>query len=113
MRIVKQIVAYLLWTVLSFILGIAYMRLFLGPNNVPEEGLWYLLHLFFEIGLIQVGLWGGAIIAFCFIFLDVLYLRNKLINNPKKTIIRLALLLIITVMIAIAHYILEKVIDVI
>ena len=113
MRSIKQIVIYLFWTVLSIILGIVYMRFVLGRNDVSEEGLWYLLHLFFEVGLIQVGLWIGAIIASCFILLDAFYLRKKLKNNPKKTVIRLTVLLFITVIVAIVHYILEKVIDVI
>lgn len=113
MHIVKQIVTYLFWTVLSIIFGIVYMRLVLGPNDVSEEGLWYLLHLFFEVGLIQVGLWIGTIIASCFILLDVFYLRQKLRNNPKRTIIRLAILLATTIFVAIVHFILEKVIDVI
>jgi len=75
--------------------------------------LGYLLHLFYDIGMIQVGLWVGSAIAICFVLLDVFYLRKKLKNNPKKTIIRLAALLIITVLVALVHYILEKVIDVI
>ena len=89
------------------------MRLVLGANTVSEEGLGYLLHLFYDIGMIQVGLWVGSAIAICFVLLDVFYLRKKLKNNPKKTIIRLAALLIITVLVALVHYILEKVIDVI
>lgn len=113
MRIVRYILAYLFWTVLSLFMGIVYMRLVLGPNEVSEDGLWYLLHLFYKVGMIQVGLWVGAAIALCFILLDVFYLRYKLKNNPKKTRIRLIMLLAITVVIAIVHYVLEKVIDII
>ena len=113
MQILKYILAYLSWTVLSLFIGIGYMRLVLGANTVSEEGLGYLLHLFYDIGMIQVGLWVGSAIAICFVLLDVFYLRKKLKNNPKKTIIRLSALLIITVLVALVHYILEKVIDVI
>ena len=113
MRTLRYILAYLFWIVLSLFLGIGYMRIVLGPNDVSEDGIWYLLHLFFEVGLIQVGLWVGFAIATCFILLDVFYLRKKLKNNPKRTVIRLAALLIITVLVAIVHYLLEKVIDVI
>ena len=69
--------------------------------------------LFLTVGTIKAGLWVGGAIAICFVVLDVFYLRKKLKNNPKKTIIRLAALLIITVLVALVHYILEKVIDVI
>lgn len=113
MRIVKYLLKYLVWIIISLLLGIVYMRLILGPNDVPENGLWYILHLFFEIGMIQVGLWVGAAIAICFVLLDVFYLRKKLKNNPKKTVIRIAVLLVITLFVAMVHYVLEKVIDVI
>ncbi|WP_437395785.1 hypothetical protein [Flagellimonas lutimaris] len=117
MHLLKHILTYLLWTVLSLLIGIGYMRvvwrLVLGPDAVSEEGWGYLWYLFFAVGTIQVGLWVGAVIAICFVVLDVFYLRKKLKNNPKKTVIRLAVLLIITVLVAIVHYLLEKVIDVI
>ncbi|WP_375324075.1 hypothetical protein [Flagellimonas sp. GZD32] len=113
MRILKHILTYLLWSLLSLFIGIGYMRLILGSNTVSEEGLGYLLHLFYDIGMIQVGLWVGGTIALGFVLLNVFYLRKKLKNNPKRTVIRLAALLIITVLVALVHYILEKVIDVI
>ncbi|WP_347374616.1 hypothetical protein [Aequorivita sp. Q41] len=113
MRILKHILTYLFWILLSLCIGIGYMRLLLGSNTVSEEGLGYLLHLFFDIGMIQVGLWVGSVIASCFVLLDVFYLRKKLKNNSKKTIIRLVVLLMISVLVAIVHYLLEKVIDVI
>ncbi|MFY0713751.1 hypothetical protein J1D01_08760 [Seonamhaeicola sp. NFXS20] len=113
MRILKHILAYLFWTLLSLFIGIGYMRLVLGANTASEEGLGYLLHLFYDIGMIQVGLWVGSAIAICFVLLDIFYLRKKLKNNPKKTVIRLAVLLMITILVAIVHYLLEKVIDVI
>ncbi|MBN3581920.1 hypothetical protein JYB64_05935 [Algoriphagus aestuarii] len=113
MRFIKLILTYLIWTILSLLLGIAYMRLLLGPNDVSEDGWWYLLHLFFDMGLLHVGFWIGVAIASCFILLDVFYLRKKLKNNPKKTTIQVIALLVITGLIAIVHYFLEKVIDVI
>lgn len=113
MRISKYILAYLFWTLLCLFIGIGYMRLVLGANTVSEEGLGYLLHLFYDIGMIQVGLWIGSAIALCFVLLDIFYLRKKLKNNPKRTVIRLAVLLMITVLVAIVHYLLEKIIDVI
>lgn len=113
MRFVKLILTYLIWTILSLILGISYMRLVLGPNDFSEDGWWYLLHLFFDIGLLHVGFWIGVAIASSFILLDVFYLREKLKTNPKKISIQLTILLAITGLIAIVHYFLEKVIDVI
>lgn len=113
MRFLKLILTYLIWTILSLLLGIGYMRLVLGPNDVSEDSWWYLLHLFFDIGLLHVGFWIGVAIGSCFILLDVFYLRKKLKNSPKKTTIKLVTLLAITGLIAIFHYFLEKGIDVI
>jgi len=113
LALIKHILTYLFWIVLSFLFGMIYMRLVLGPNDVSEDGYWYLLHLFFDIGLLHVGFWVGVVIASCFLVLDVFYLRKKLKNNPQKITIQLVVLLVITVSVAIVHYFLEKVIDVI
>ena len=113
MQKLKYVLSYLVWIILSLLLGIVYMRLVLGPNDVPEDGLWYVLHVFYQIGLIHIGLRVGAVIAVCFILLDMIYLRKKLQHNPKKTIIRIGLLLVISVLVAMVHHVLEKVIDVI
>lgn len=113
MHFLKLIGTYLIWTMLSLLLGMGYMRLVLGRNDVSEEGMWYLLHLFFDIGLIHVGFWIGLAIATCFILLDLCCLRKKLKNNPQKTWIQLLSLVSVTAFVAIVHYILEKVIDVI
>lgn len=115
MRIVKLIFNYLFWMVLSLFLGIGYMRLLLGdlPDDESIGGFGFVLKVFYLHGLTLVGLPIGGIIAFLFIMVDMLYLSKKLKNNPKKMIIRMAMLLAITVFVAIVHYILEKVIDVI
>ena len=113
MPTIKALITYLFWIVLSLITGIVYARCIINPNAVSEEGLWYLLHLFFEIGMLQVGFWVGLTIAICFILVDIFYLKKKLKNNHKKTLSRLVAFLIITVFVAIVHYILEKGIDVI
>lgn len=115
MRIVKHLITYLFWTILSLIMGIVYMRLLLG--NIAEDesigGFGYLLKIFFFHGLIFVGLPFGAIIALLFILIDWLFLRKKLNQGTKRTYMRIALLLAITGFIAIVHYVLEVVIDVI
>ncbi len=113
MTLIKHILTYLFWIILSLLLGMIYMRIVLGPNDVSEDGYWYLLHLFFDIGMLHVGFLIGVVIASCFLLLDVFYLRKKLRNNPQKITIQIVVLLAITVSVAIVHYFLEKVIDVI
>lgn len=113
MRIFKTLITYLFWIVLSLITGVVYVRCIINPNTVSEEGLWYLLHLFFEIGMLQVGFWVGLTIAICFILVDVFYLKRSLRYKLKLNKYRFIALVIITVFVIIVHYILEKVIDLI
>ncbi|MEW7280356.1 hypothetical protein ABW636_17330 [Aquimarina sp. 2201CG1-2-11] len=114
MKTLKQILTYLIWTAIALLLGIGYMRILLGANDAPKEGLWYLFHIFYNYGLIHLGLRIGGIIAILFIILDTFYLKKKLINNKiKSTLTRLLSLLVITILVGGIHYILEKVIDII
>ncbi|HCX25114.1 MAG: hypothetical protein CMB80_14770 [Flammeovirgaceae bacterium] len=112
-QIVKELITYAAWSMLALLLGMVYMRLVLGPNDTSEEGFWYLLHLFYDIGLVYVGFWIGVAIALCFVLLDVFFLRKKMTINPKNTVLRLVIMMVIAVIIGIIHYLLEKVIDVI
>lgn len=89
------------------------MRIILGANTVSKEGIGYLWYLFYNWGLVHIGLLIGFVIAFLFILFDVLYLKKKLENIQKPTMIRFGILLIITIIVAFIHYLLEKVIDVI
>ncbi|WP_299242923.1 hypothetical protein [uncultured Aquimarina sp.] len=113
MKFLKQILTYLIWTTITILLGIGYMRIVLGPNKASTEGLWYLLHIFFDLGLFHVGLVIGVVIAFLFILLDIFYLKKKLKSNIKSSVIRFGFLLVITAFVSIVHYVLEKVVDVI
>ncbi|MFD2562908.1 hypothetical protein [Aquimarina rubra] len=113
MKTLKQIGAYSIWAIIALLLGIGYMRIVLGPNETAKDGLWYLLHVFYDLGLLHVGLVIGVVIAVLFIFLDMVYLKKKLKDRKKSKGIRFLFLLAITMVVGVIHYILEKVIDVI
>ncbi|WP_074407316.1 MULTISPECIES: hypothetical protein [Aquimarina] len=113
MKALKQVLTYLIWIAVSLILGIVYMRILLGPNKVSSDGLWYLLHIFYNLGLLHIGGSIGGVIALLFILLDVFYLKKKLKNNIQATITRFMFLIGITMVVAVIHYVLEKVVDVI
>ena len=110
MNIIKQIVTYLMWTLLALLLGIGHMRIVLGAKGHTSTSLLdTIFGLIYDFGLIQIGLRVGAVIAFLFILLDLFYLKK----NKKSINIRLLLLLGIAVMVGVTHYILERVIDII
>jgi len=113
MKTLKQIVTYCIWTLIALLLGLLYMRFVLGPNETSTEGLSYLLHIFYDFGLIYVGLTIGVAIALIFIPIDIFYLKKRLKHNSTSTIIRFGFLLVITALVEIIHYVLEKVVDVI
>lgn len=113
MKHLKQLLIYLIWIVLAVILGIIYMRLVLGTNNVPKEGVGYLFYMFYSWGLVYVGLIVGLVIAVLFILFDVFYLKKKLKQYKHKWAIRFVILLAISIVVAFVHYVLEKIIDVI
>jgi len=115
MKSLKQIADYLIWTVVALLVGIGYMRILLGPlpSNDSYWGFGFLLKVFLIERGIQYGLVIGGIIALLFILLDIFYLKRKLEKGLKSVAIRFASLIAITVVIAIIHYVLEKVIDVI
>lgn len=113
MKNLKQFLGYLIWTTLSLLLGIIYMRIVLGANHISKEGFGYLAHLFYNWGLFYVGLIVGVVVAFLFILLDVFFLKKKLTSNIQYTITRFLFLVFITMLVGLTHYMLEKVIDVI
>ncbi|RLK00446.1 hypothetical protein [Tenacibaculum discolor] len=113
MKILKQIATYTLWAIVSIVLGITYMRIVLGANNMPKEGLGYLAHMFYNWGLFHIGLVVGLVITFLLILLDVFYLKKKFKKKGKLIIVQFGALFIITIVVAIIHYVLEKVIDII
>ena len=89
------------------------MRIVLGANNISKEGVGYLFHMFYSWGLMHVGLVIGVIIALLFLLLDIFYIKKKFKKNDKLIIVQFGALFIITIIVAVIHYILEKVIDVI
>ena len=115
MKKLKQILAYLIWIVLALLSGIGYMRIVLGPNTDSSKG--GLFHVFgnliYEFALVHVGLRIGGVIALLYILSDIFYLKKKLENNVKSTIIRFLFLLGIATVVGVTHYILEKVVDII
>jgi len=113
MKYLKQLVRYVLWMLISIVVGITYMRVVLGANNVTKQGFGYIYHMFYNWSLFHVGLVIGLVIALLFILLDVFYLKKKLKNKGKSTAIRFGSLLIITIIVGVIHYVLEKVIDII
>ena len=114
MKVLKLLFTYFSWLILCLILGIIYMRLLLGsPSKINYKGFDYLVGIYYYHGLVYVGLIIGTIIAIFFFLIDYFILRKRLSNNWNSFLIRISILLFSTITVAIIHYFLEKVIDVI
>ncbi|WP_445711974.1 hypothetical protein [Flavobacterium sp.] len=113
MCILKQIGTYLIWIVLSLFMAFGYMRIILGPKPKPSTGLMIMFDWVYGVAILHVGAIIGSIIALLYILIDIFYLKKKLKNNSKRTIIRLFIVTVITFIVGITHYICEKVIDII
>lgn len=90
-----------------------YMLIIFGPEQEPSKGFLKTFNSIYDAVMFYVVLRVAAIISVLFILLDIFYLKEKLKNNSKKNIIRFLIIIMLTAVIGITHYILEKVIDVI
>lgn len=114
MKILKQILNYLFWIAMSFTSAYGYMWILIGPTTNTSNGFIALFEaLIYFFVMIKVVPIIGSIIAFLYILIDIFYLKKKLENNSKRIIIRFLMIILITLLVGIIHYILEKVIDVI
>ncbi len=112
-KCLHKIWTYLIWVLLAFLIAFVYMRIILGTSPEPSSDFMRVLDFIYEYAFLHVGAIIGAIISVLFILIDVFYLNKKLRNASHPVLIRFSMLLSISVVIGVIHYILEKVIDVI
>ncbi|MEO9953510.1 hypothetical protein [Nonlabens sp.] len=112
MRIIKQILIYLLWYLLALFFGFLHMRIMLGPQPVYNDSYLSILNWLYEVALIVSTSIMGSTIAVLFILLDLFYLRKKLSGNPRHLIIRIAIMIAITLMVIGLHYLYNYIFDV-
>lgn len=113
MRILKQILAYLFWVLISYICAFGYLLVIFGTRPKSSTFFKKVYDFLFLLALEQIVLIIGLIIALLFILIDVFHLKRKLKNNSKRIIFRFLVIIIITLVVCATHYILEKVVDVI
>ncbi|WP_415374710.1 hypothetical protein [Patiriisocius sp. Uisw_017] len=89
------------------------MRIILEARQEPSLGFNYFLDLFYEYAFFHIGAMIGCVIALLFIIADVFYFNKKLKNVKDSTLIRFIIIVILTIILGILHYVLEKVADVI
>lgn len=109
--IAKRIWEYFPWAWVTILLSTGYMYLILGPAPEPTnliDFIWSKIHLF---ALIRVGSVVGGVIFLFFILVDISLIKKR--SLKYKTPYRILSILIITVLVGIIHYLLEKTLDLI
>jgi hypothetical protein len=104
MKILKQITRHLIWTLVSLFLGFSYVYVITNiiKDDLPKS--WHIPSFAQGLVVVYVGSAIGAVIAVLFFLVDVFYLRKKLNNTFKSTMIRFLVLLTITILLAIVFY---------
>ncbi|MCB9257336.1 MAG: hypothetical protein H6579_09415 [Chitinophagales bacterium] len=113
MKLIRQILSYCLWALVACCLAFAYVRMLLGPKLVATNSLMEIYNWIHQYALVHMAALIGGLITLLFILFDVFFLKTKLQNNGKAIFFRFVSLLAITSFVALLHYFLEKVIDVI
>lgn len=108
----KQVLNYACWVLLSFLIGIGYVRIIVGAKSKKLDGI-FIYDLLYDFTYLYAVPVIGGIIAMLFIIIDYFYLKRKFKSTQASTMIRFLLLLIIVIGVGIIHYFLEKVIDII
>ncbi len=112
-KFLSQVLFYIPWVLASLVSGFAYLRLLLGPGAEKREGIWMIFYWIYQFLALRMGLIIGAVIAVVFILTDIYILKSRIGAGLQATAIRVACLFGITILVAIVHYVLEKVVDVI
>ncbi|WP_321323639.1 hypothetical protein [Thiomicrorhabdus sp.] len=113
----KRIFEYVLWAIAAFLLGMGYIFLLFTfiLGEIPEETslISFVTLKLFIFGVIYVGSTFGVILAALFILLDVFYLKRKWQKSKHFFLKRVISLLLLLIVVAVLHYLLEKTFDVI
>lgn len=109
----KTIWEYALWTMAALLLGMGYMYVVLGPPPEPTNIWNFFFGKVYLFGLVRVGLAIGSIVAILFILFSVFLINKKWASSKNKFVVQTAALLLIMVLVAMLHYLLEKNMDLI
>ena len=108
MKSLKSLKTNNIWFCLSIVLGIVYMRLIIGPYNSATADFWNVSsNISYKNAFIFGGIKVGLLIAILYFLVYKIYLKRLSIGAQFLG------LLVNTLFVGLAHYILEKVINVI
>ncbi|SHH60185.1 hypothetical protein [Winogradskyella jejuensis] len=108
MLILRRLLAYCIWILIAFALAFLAMHMLLDDEStLIGHGVLK------KIVILHIVPITGSIIAFLYIFFDILYLRKTLKNQKNAIYVRFLAIVTICVLVTAIHYVLEKGIDII
>jgi hypothetical protein len=113
MHILKQIVSYSIWSIIALLLAFVYIRIVLGAQQESSTVFMAMFSWLYEYTFVYIGVIIASTITFLFILIDVFYLNKKLKNSKVPIIFRFFIIVTISILVSVTHYMLEKVIDII
>lgn len=89
------------------------MQFLISSSFSSAKGLDYILKMFFDLGILYVGVPIGILIALTFMILDYKIIRPQNLTRGFRFVKRLHLITVIALILFALHYFVEKVIDII
>ena len=111
MKTLKTILFYLLWTILSVLLSIGLNYLLIGKKPIFDTKWMFLVDWIYGCVLFVIGAIRGLISAIIFFILNYFFIKHKFEQKKVLFSAQFLVLLILTLLIAKLHYILEYDLD--
>ena len=107
MKHLKKIAFYLLWSIVSVLLSIGLNYLLLGKKPISKTKLMLFFDWVYEYVLFVIGGIRGLICALLFFIINHYIIKQKLGQKKLQFSIQFLVLVLLTLLIAKIHYILE------
>jgi hypothetical protein len=109
----KILLEYAFWLIVALALGICYMYLVLGTAPEPDGLIGFVVSQIHFFVLTRVGVIIGGIVFLLFLTLDITLFKSKIKSFQQLIAVRIFALLVLTKIVGLIHYLMEKTLDLI
>lgn len=109
----KILLGYAFWLIGALALGICYMYLVLGAAPEPDSFIGIVGSQIYFFVLTRIGVIIGGIVFLLFLALDITLFTSKIKSFQQLMAVRIFALLVLTTIVGLIHYLMEKTLDLI